>query len=247
MHNLSLCPLQQSLQPPKVSLIDHPRHPILPRLAPRKRIRRLFRIRQKQVFTVGRANDNDVVGPNTNLSGIGEFPPHDARSKQLEFGVRDGGVDDAGILAAEFECVGGEILGCCCGDEFGSLGSTRIDDVVPPFVEEGRSDGNCTGHDGENVGGKVFRGEFGDEGGRMRSMFGGLFIRHNLQLKDLQDDGVSCGEGIDGGTETTPHGVIPRSHDKHRPQRFLAEPRLVEFKRNRDGDVFLLCPFIDLS
>jgi hypothetical protein len=64
--------------------------------------------------------------------------------------------------------------------------------------------------------------------------------------KDLQYDGVSGGEGVDDWTETAPDWIIPGSHDKDDTQRFFADSRLVELEGNRDGDVFLFCPFIDL-
>lgn len=58
------------------------------------------------------------------------------------------------------------------------MGSAGVDDVIVPFVEEGRGNGDCTGDDGENVGGKVLCGEFGEEGRRLRGMLGGLRVNH---------------------------------------------------------------------
>jgi len=66
-------------------------------------------------------------------------------------------------------------------------------------------------------------------------------------LTNLQDDGVSCGEGVDRGSETAPDRVIPRSHDKHHTHRLLAHSSLVELECDGDRDIFLLCPFIDLT
>ena len=66
-------------------------------------------------------------------------------------------------------------------------------------------------------------------------------------MTNLQDDGVSCGDGVDGGTETAPDRVIPRSEDKHNTQRLLPHSSLVKLECDGNRDIFLLCPFINLT
>jgi hypothetical protein len=71
-----------------------------------------------------------VIGSNTDLSGVGEFPPHDAGGVQFEFGIGDGSVYDTGVFSAEFEGVGGEMFCCCRCDKVCSVRAACIDYMI---------------------------------------------------------------------------------------------------------------------
>ena len=87
----------------------------------------------------------------------------------------------------------------------------------------------------------------------MWGMFGGL-LKFSVKIwfcagsrdGDLEDDGVSCGDCIESGTECTPDREIPWPHNKDYSKWFLSNTTFIEFECHPHRHILVLCPFINL-
>ncbi len=115
--------------------------------------------------------DEDVVGGDARLAGVGEPPPRDPSGGDVDVGV---GRDDRRALATELERHRGEVLRRRPHDDLRHRRAARVEDVVEALGEHRRRLLDPAGHDLNGALVEVARNQLGDEFGRRRCQLGRL-------------------------------------------------------------------------
>ena len=146
--------------------------------------------------------DEDVVGGDAGLTGIGEFSEDDAVGNGIDIFWLDI-EDDARGFSAQFEDVGDEIFGTGLSDGFTCVRAACEEDEVDVVLEEFLGDIGIAFDDDDGVCIEVTEDETRDEGAR----FGGVFA-------GFDDGGIAGGDGGDEWREGELDGVVPGADDE---------------------------------
>ena len=160
-----------------------------------------------------------MVGRDTGLPGVEELRERHPARGQLEVGVLG---DDDRRLAAELEGHRGEVLRRCRRDDPADGAVARVEDVVPPLVEQrGRLRDAALDHR-DGIGVEVLRQDPRECRRRRRG-----------DLGRLADDGVPRRQSSGQGSEKELHRVVPRRDDKYDAQGLAHDLRPAGTKQGR--------------
>lgn len=135
---------------------------------------------QRECDKHGRVDEGAQSG--THLAGVDKLGPDDPPRNDVDVGVVE---DDGRALAAELERDGREVLGGRLGDDAADAARARVEDVVVAELEERcrLRDGAQDADEGRRV--EVLGEERRDEGGRRRTLLGGLQVFARVSLRTL--------------------------------------------------------------